>query len=98
MGSIPVAGANERSALRQTFCVFDTLRLRSGFAVLVPMVRNFGAERVKLACKRQAKRYSHICEIPVLTSFFVNKERQNHLVLPFCFLLQNENQEEYREE
>ena len=135
MGSIPVAGANARSAVRQTFCVgtrtkntslrraqnwvrisrpkigklacqaqgedifangeipyflvclkADLLRWHPHKEAIsaqsADWVRIFGAERVKLACTRQAKRYSPWAKFPII----IEKERQDLCGLPFfCY-------------
>jgi hypothetical protein len=61
MGSIPVGGANARLAARRAFCV-GTPDIQASVALRAKAaqgwVRIFGAERVKLACKRQAERSS----------------------------------------
>ena len=81
MGSIPVAGANARSAVRQTFCV-GTRTKNTSLRKAQEWVRISRPKIGKLACQAQDEDIFASGEIPG----YFKKERQDLCGLPFfCY-------------
>ncbi len=81
MGSIPVAGAKKTESYDSFFSA-PTRTTHLCEQKRAKWVRIFGAERVKLACKRQAERYSPQAKFPFFESYdsvFLAPTRRTHL-------------------